>query len=277
VEPARVNGGWIRGSVLRPRTNFLLVAVNKPLTFFESAPFPGGFESGVPRKWVMRHDIRLPSGSNGRNTRMPPLPQVARLRFTRVTVGDYVGAAWTTNMALIPPAAWIEPAPVPGPPRGRVGRIVLPLGNLPVSPESPCGLCVFTKAKVCCPQRDGRARVFSHEDRDCLALILQGKRLGFTLTISAKCWRHVRTAAPRTCRSIAQSVLSRSRCWSAGGAKLTGRWPSYDGFTPTYSLYRMSGRPAHPDRSEPHHRSTRSRDLNTRVNQLYHNADRYDR
>lgn len=32
------------------------------------------------------------------------------------------------------------------------------------------------------PQRDGRARVFSHEDRDCLALILQGKRLGFTLT-----------------------------------------------------------------------------------------------
>jgi hypothetical protein len=64
VEPARVNGGWIRGSVLRPRTNFLLVAVNKPLTFFESAPFPGGFESGVPRKWVMRHDIRLPSGSN---------------------------------------------------------------------------------------------------------------------------------------------------------------------------------------------------------------------
>ncbi len=32
------------------------------------------------------------------------------------------------------------------------------------------------------PQRDGSARVFSHEDRNCLALILQGKRLGFTLT-----------------------------------------------------------------------------------------------
>ena len=32
------------------------------------------------------------------------------------------------------------------------------------------------------PQRDGRARGFSHEDRDCLALILQGKRLGLTLT-----------------------------------------------------------------------------------------------
>ena len=44
---------------------------------------------------------------------------------------------------------------------------------------SPCGLCVFTRAKVCW---QGRARVFSPEDRDCLALILQGKRLGFTLT-----------------------------------------------------------------------------------------------
>ena len=32
------------------------------------------------------------------------------------------------------------------------------------------------------PQRNGSARVFNHEDRDCLALILQGKRLGFTLT-----------------------------------------------------------------------------------------------
>ena len=32
------------------------------------------------------------------------------------------------------------------------------------------------------PQRNGSARMFSHEDRDRLALILQGKRLGFTLT-----------------------------------------------------------------------------------------------
>jgi DNA-binding transcriptional MerR regulator len=31
------------------------------------------------------------------------------------------------------------------------------------------------------PQRNGSARMFSHEDRDRLALILQGKRLGFTL------------------------------------------------------------------------------------------------
>jgi DNA-binding transcriptional MerR regulator len=32
------------------------------------------------------------------------------------------------------------------------------------------------------PQRNGSARTFSHDDRDRLALILQGKRLGFTLT-----------------------------------------------------------------------------------------------
>jgi DNA-binding transcriptional MerR regulator len=32
------------------------------------------------------------------------------------------------------------------------------------------------------PRRDGSARLFTHEDRDRLDLILQGKRLGFTLT-----------------------------------------------------------------------------------------------
>jgi DNA-binding transcriptional MerR regulator len=32
------------------------------------------------------------------------------------------------------------------------------------------------------PHRSGRTRVFTRDDRDCLALILQGKRLGFTLT-----------------------------------------------------------------------------------------------
>src|SRR5262245_21347759 len=32
------------------------------------------------------------------------------------------------------------------------------------------------------PRRNGSARLFTHEDRDRLDLILQGKRLGFTLT-----------------------------------------------------------------------------------------------
>ncbi|MGA9282541.1 MAG: MerR family transcriptional regulator, partial [Pseudolabrys sp.] len=32
------------------------------------------------------------------------------------------------------------------------------------------------------PRRNGSARLFSYEDRERLTLILQGKRLGFTLT-----------------------------------------------------------------------------------------------
>jgi len=32
------------------------------------------------------------------------------------------------------------------------------------------------------PERNGRRRIFSREDRDRLALIVQGKKLGFTLT-----------------------------------------------------------------------------------------------
>lgn len=57
------------------------------------------------------------------------------------------------------------------------------MGNLPVSPKSTLRALRFYQSKgLLAPQRNGRARVFSHEDRDCLALILQGKRLGFTLT-----------------------------------------------------------------------------------------------
>jgi hypothetical protein len=39
VEPARVNSGLKQGPVLRPRTDFLPVAVNKPLTFGASTAF----------------------------------------------------------------------------------------------------------------------------------------------------------------------------------------------------------------------------------------------
>lgn len=41
----------------------------------------------------------------------------------------------------------------------------------------------FYQAKgLLAPQSNGHTRVFSNEDRDRLALILQGKRLGFTLS-----------------------------------------------------------------------------------------------
>ena len=56
------------------------------------------------------------------------------------------------------------------------------------------------------PHRDGGARVFSHADRDRLALILQGKRLGFTLTEI----REMLTARARGCANALP--ISRGKC-----------------------------------------------------------------
>src|ERR1044071_5010095 len=41
--PARVNSRWIRGSALRPHTDFLPVGVNKPLTFCGCTGVSGEF------------------------------------------------------------------------------------------------------------------------------------------------------------------------------------------------------------------------------------------
>ena len=56
------------------------------------------------------------------------------------------------------------------------------------------------------PRRHGSARLFSLEDRDRLALILQGKRLGFTLTeiremLSARDRGCAKDRAPKMCRA----------------------------------------------------------------------------
>jgi len=56
------------------------------------------------------------------------------------------------------------------------------------------------------PHRDGGARVFSHSDRDRLALILQGKRLGFTLTEI----REMLTARARGCTNALP--INRRKC-----------------------------------------------------------------
>ena len=56
------------------------------------------------------------------------------------------------------------------------------------------------------PHRNGAARVFSHADRDRLALILQGKRLGFTLTEI----REMLTARARGCTNALP--ISRRKC-----------------------------------------------------------------
>jgi DNA-binding transcriptional MerR regulator len=56
------------------------------------------------------------------------------------------------------------------------------------------------------PQRNGSARVFSRSDRDRLALILQGKRLGFTLTEI----REMLTARARGCTNALP--INRRKC-----------------------------------------------------------------
>jgi DNA-binding transcriptional MerR regulator len=56
------------------------------------------------------------------------------------------------------------------------------------------------------PQRNGSARVFSRADRDRLALILQGKRLGFTLTEI----REMLTARARGCTNALP--INRRKC-----------------------------------------------------------------
>src|SRR5215475_418888 len=56
------------------------------------------------------------------------------------------------------------------------------------------------------PQRNAGARVYSHRDRDRLALILQGKRLGFTLTEI----REMLTARARGCTNALP--INRRKC-----------------------------------------------------------------
>src|SRR5262249_33764 len=56
------------------------------------------------------------------------------------------------------------------------------------------------------PQRNGSSRVFSHRDRDRLPLILQGKRLGFTLNEI----REMVTGRARGCNNALP--ISRRKC-----------------------------------------------------------------
>jgi DNA-binding transcriptional MerR regulator len=56
------------------------------------------------------------------------------------------------------------------------------------------------------PQRNAGARVYSHRDRDRLALFLQGKRLGFTLTEI----REMLTARARGCTNALP--IGRQKC-----------------------------------------------------------------
>ena len=68
------------------------------------------------------------------------------------------------------------------------------------------------------PSRDGRARAYSQADRDRLAVILQGKRLGFTLCeirdMLAACARGCDKTLPISRKQCVEQIklLERQRC-----------------------------------------------------------------
>ena len=68
-------------------------------------------------------------------------------------------------------------------PSGSRGADSLTIGELARDSGVTLRALRFYQSKgLLAPRRNGSTRLFSHEDRDRLALILQGKRLGFTLT-----------------------------------------------------------------------------------------------
>jgi DNA-binding transcriptional MerR regulator len=68
-------------------------------------------------------------------------------------------------------------------PPGSHGQDSLTIGELARESGVTLRALRFYQSKgLLAPRRNGSARLFSSEDRDRLALILQGKRLGFTLT-----------------------------------------------------------------------------------------------
>jgi DNA-binding transcriptional MerR regulator len=114
---------------------------------------------------------------------MPPSPQVARLRFTRVAAGNYVGATWTNEYRAYTSGGMGRAGASTGAPARSGKSASFTIGEFAHESGVTLRALRFYQSKgLLVPQRKGRARVFNPEDRDCLALILQGKRLGFTLT-----------------------------------------------------------------------------------------------
>jgi DNA-binding transcriptional MerR regulator len=171
---------------------------------------------------------------------MPTPPQVATLRFTLVAAGNHVGAVWATNIALMPSAVWIEPAPAPGAPRGRAGRIVLPLGELAHESGVTLRTLRFYQSKgLLAPQHNGRAT----EIREILAARVHGCTKPINRT---KCVDQIKMLE-RQRRDIDRALAELRQIYAD-----------------TFIVSDV--RPAaHPDRSELLHRSTRSHHLKTRV------------
>jgi DNA-binding transcriptional MerR regulator len=113
---------------------------------------------------------------------VPPPLQVAGLKFTRVEIEEFELAAMasedrTRNYDGADLPAGNNSAGGPDCERLAIGELAREAGVTPRAIR-------FYQSKGLLGRRDGggAARVFSPNDRDRLALIIQGKRLGFTLS-----------------------------------------------------------------------------------------------
>jgi DNA-binding transcriptional MerR regulator len=133
----------------------------------------------------MRHDIRLPSGSNIFWAEHPNATAPAG-RKTKIHASHCRGLCrgGMDNEYRAHTSGGMDRAGArTGAPARSGGSDSFTIGELARESGVTLRALRFYQSKgLLAPQRNGRARVFSHENRDCLALILQGKRLGFTLT-----------------------------------------------------------------------------------------------
>src|SRR5262245_3881544 len=123
-------------------------------------------------------------------------------------------------------------------PSGSHGPDSLTIGELARDSGVTLRALRFYQSKgLLAPRRNGSARLFSFEDRDRLALILQGKRPGFALTEIRGMLSAREVVASRLFRSVAENVSSGSTCSNASAATSKARWPNCGKFTPRCLLH----------------------------------------
>ena len=113
---------------------------------------------------------------------MLPRYQIARLGFTRFDAGCGWGYMVNENRAHAYDGM-DRAGHATSTPQGPCDGGSLTIGELARDAGVTLRALRFYQSKgLLTPRRNGSARLFSHDDRQRLALILQGKRLGFTLT-----------------------------------------------------------------------------------------------
>ena len=156
VEPRHVNDGLRRRPVLRPRPDFLPVAVNKRLTFSVRHSLdiaPRNFAGGRRGANLGRTGVRF----SGQNAPMLPTPEVAGLGFGRVRTNSKfaAGRGWRTKAAATSAAVLAVPGTMRKCRRYPPGLPSLSWRKRPVSRYARCDLSEQGIASA--PRRAGRA------------------------------------------------------------------------------------------------------------------------